>query len=299
MTHYIIENEELQVEILAKGAELTSIQAKSDNTEFLWQSDPAYWSRHAPILFPIVGKLKNDSYYYKGQRYDMTQHGFARDMDFYVVEQQAAKIRLVLDYSEETLRKYPFKFRLEVEYSLQNNQLLTRYLVTNLSDKEEMLFSVGAHPGFKVPLDDKTTFEDYRLELLPETNRTFIPVTEEVLLQTDQAAKAAQASFPLTRELFKDGVLIFETPGKTQVALKSDRTEKAIIMDYQTLPYLGIWSTYPADAPFVCLEPWNGVADIFDASGQLSEKLGVNQLEPQGQFVTEYTTTFINGASDE
>ncbi|MBO1306006.1 aldose 1-epimerase family protein [Enterococcus sp. 669A] len=299
MTHYMIENDELQVKILAKGAELTSIQAKSDNTEFLWQSDPAYWSRHAPILFPIVGKLKNDSYYYKGQRYDMTQHGFARDMDFYVVEQQAAKIRLVLDYSQETLRKYPFKFRLEVEYSLQNNQLLTRYVVTNLSDEKEMLFSVGAHPGFKVPLDDETTFEDYRLELLPETSRTFIPVTGEVLLQTDQAEKAAQSSFPLTRELFKDGVLVFETPGKTQIVLKSDRTDKAIIMDYQTLPYLGIWSTYPADAPFVCLEPWNGVADIFDASGQLSEKLGVNQLEPQGQFATEYTTTFINGVRDE
>lgn len=295
MSKLMIENERLQVQILTKGAELTNIQSKIDTTEFLWQADPKYWSRHAPILFPIVGKLKNDQYQYQGKTYEMSQHGFARDMEFSVVLQESDKVRLALQYTKETLAKYPFKFLLEVEYCLQEDCLVTRYFVTNLSETVEMWFSVGAHPGFNVPIDRNAAFEDYTLELSPATQRTFIPVTQEVLLQTDQATQTEKSSFSLSRDLFKKGVLIFETPEKTQITLKSARSQKQIIMEYQTLPHLGIWSTYPAEAPFVCIEPWNGLADSFDASGLLEEKKGINRLEPQEVFTTEYCTTFLTG----
>ncbi|MGG5318027.1 aldose 1-epimerase family protein [Enterococcus sp. AZ072] len=295
MSKLMIENDKLQVQILTKGAELSSIQSKTDSTEFLWQANPEYWSRHAPILFPIVGKLKNDQYQYQGKTYAMSQHGFARDMEFSVVTQETDKIRLALQDTKETLEKYPFRFLLEVEYSLQADSLITRYFVTNLSEETEMLFSVGAHPGFNVPLDGDATFEDYTLELSPATPRTFIPVTSEVLLQTDQTTQREESNFTLSRDLFKKGVLIFETPEKTQVALKSAKSQKQIIMEYQTLPHLGIWSTYPVEAPFICIEPWNGLADTFDASGLLEEKKGINQLEPQAVFTTEYCTTFLTG----
>lgn len=295
MSTLMIENDKLQVQILTKGAELSSIQSKMNGTEFLWQADPEYWSRHAPILFPIVGKLKNDQYQYQGKTYAMSQHGFARDMGFTVLTQETDKIRLALQYTKETLAKYPFRFLLEVEYSLQADSLMTRYFVTNLSEENELLFSVGAHPGFNVPLDGEATFEDYTLELSPATQRTFIPVTSEVLLQTDQATQTEESNFALSRDLFKDGVLIFETSEKTQMALKSSKSQKQIIMEYQTMPHLGIWSTYPAEAPFICIEPWNGLADTFDTSGLLEEKKGINRLEPQELFRTEYCTTFLTG----
>lgn len=127
-----------------------------------------------------------------------------------------------------------------------------------------MYFAIGAHPGFNLPLDQQTTFTDYYLEFSPKQPRKFIPVTEEVLLQTDKAVELADSSYPINRELFSQGVLIWETAGNTRIELKSDKTEKAVVFDYSNMPYLGIWSPYPQEAPFVCIEPWCGIADTFD-----------------------------------
>ncbi|GCF92554.1 aldose 1-epimerase [Enterococcus florum] len=299
MSILTIENSRLKVEMVEKGAELTSIQSKGDGTEFLWQADAAYWGRHAPILFPIVGKLKDDRYEYEGQTYSMSQHGFARDMDFTVVEKNPESIRLSLMSTSDTQKRYPFDFQLEVEYLLEENCLRTRYIVTNSSDKNQLFFSVGAHPGFKVPLEADQTFEDYWLEILPEKARKIIPITKEVLLQTDQLFETEQTRFDLTRELFKEGVLILETSEQTQVALRSQNSQKAIVMQYRDMPYLGIWSPFPSEAPFVCIEPWNGIADPSDASGRLEDKKGICRLAPGERFDTEYRTTFVDTAGGD
>ncbi|WP_373200876.1 aldose 1-epimerase family protein [Enterococcus sp. HMSC072H05] len=292
MDYQVLENEELIVRVLNKGAEISSIQSKKDGTEYIWQADRNYWSRHAPILFPIVGKLKGDQYQLDGETYHMSQHGFARDRDFLVTNHSSDTLAMTLSEDEESLNIYPFKFELTIEYKLIGNCLIVRYFVKNVDEEKPMYFAIGAHPGFNLPLDSQTTFTDYYLEFSPKHPRQFIPVTEEVLLQTDKAVELADSSYTINRELFNQGVLIWETAGNTRVELKSDKTEKAIIFDYSSMPYLGIWSPYPQEAPFVCIEPWCGIADTFDTNGNYAEKLGINKLAPREQFQSSYQMTF-------
>jgi galactose mutarotase-like enzyme len=293
MNNVVIENDKLRVEILKKGAEIASVVSKNGDTEYVWQADATIWGRHAPLLFPIVGKLKDDRYEYNGSTYHMSQHGFARDMVFKVDDHKESYVKLALEATDETLAKFPFRFLLEVEYSLDENQLSTKYTVTNLDNDENMYFSIGAHPGFKVPLDSGTKFEDYYIEIDPVVTRNFIPVNKEVLVQTDKTYRTNQSKFDLSRDLFKDGVLIIETAGDTTVTLASDKSDRKIVMKYTAMPYLGFWSTYPDEAAFVCIEPWCGVADAHDTNGKLQEKRGILSLNPEATFDVNYQISFF------
>ncbi|WP_379946810.1 aldose 1-epimerase family protein [Enterococcus devriesei] len=292
MDYQVLENDELKVEVLNKGAEIKSIRSKKDGTEYIWQADGKFWSRHAPILFPIVGKLKDDRYSLNDQTYPMSQHGFARDRVFSVSQQETDSLSLTLKDDVASLDIYPFSFELTIEYKLIENSLIVRYLVKNRDENKTMYFAIGAHPGFNLPLDNQTTFEDYYLEFSPKQTRKFIPVTEEVLLKTDQLSETSENKYPMTRDLFDKGVLIWETPGNTRVELKSKKTSKAVVFDYGNMPYLGLWSPYPQDAPFVCIEPWCGVADSYDSNGKYDEKLGINRLAPKDEFKSCYQMTF-------
>lgn len=292
MDYVVLENDDLRVEILKKGAEIRSVLSKLTNTEYIWQADKNFWGRHAPLLFPIVGKLKDNLFEYNDVIYHMSQHGFARDMTFDVEENDNGSVKLSLKYTSETQKIFPFKFLLVVEYQLAANRLTISYSVTNLDNYEIMYFSIGAHPGFKVPLDSQTSFNDYYVEISPEKNRDFIPVTEEVLLQTNNIFQTDQSKFELTRELFKDGVIILKTTGSTRVTLKSDKSERKIAIEYTDMPYLGLWTTYPDEGEFVCIEPWCGIADAYDSNGKLAEKTGINSLSPENLFTTQYQITF-------
>ncbi|GAY72964.1 lacX protein, plasmid [Lentilactobacillus kosonis] len=157
-------NDYLTVLINPLGAELTSV--KSSDTEYIWTADKQYWGRHAPILFPIVGRLKDDRYKYAGNTYQMTQHGFARDNEFEVESQTNSDVTLSLTASANTLINYPFSFKLTVKYELQDHELNVSMTVTNL-DNQEMIFQLGAHPGFNVPFNPyEGGFEDYHIQLL-------------------------------------------------------------------------------------------------------------------------------------
>lgn len=292
MDYQILENAELVVKILNKGAEISSIRSKKDSAEYIWQADSKFWSRHAPILFPIVGKLKDDQYQLDGKTYHMSQHGFARDRDFLVTNHSSDSLAMTLSEDDESLKIYPYKFELTIEYKLISNSLIVRYLVKNGDEEKPMYFAIGAHPGFNLPLDQQTAFTDYYLEISPKQPRQFISVTEEVLLQTDKTSTLSEQVYPLEREMFSEGVLIWETAGNTRVEVKSDKTEKAIVFDYSSMPYLGVWSPYPQEAPFLCIEPWCGIADTFDTKGNYAEKLGINKLGPQEQFQSSYQMTF-------
>ena len=152
----------LSIQMKAAGAEVISVK-NSDNLEYMWQGDASIWSRHAPVLFPIVGKLKDDSYIYKGQKYALSQHGFARDMAFKLMQHTANTCTFELSSSSETKTNYPFDFIFQIQYSLQNNVLETKYTVRN-SGAEIIYYSLGAHPGFRCPLLENESFEDYYLE---------------------------------------------------------------------------------------------------------------------------------------
>lgn len=161
--NYEIKNEYIKAKIKSFGAELNSLQKIDDSLEYIWQGDKEFWARHSPILFPIVGRLKNDSYFYKNQKYNMSQHGFARDKEFEIVEKKDDFIEFKLSSDEKTLKIYPFSFELYLSYKLERNSLIVSYKVINKSD-EKMLFSIGAHPAFNWSLEKDLKKEDYFLE---------------------------------------------------------------------------------------------------------------------------------------
>lgn len=278
-----IENEFLSAEINLHGAELSSLLNKDNGIEYMWQADPAIWARHAPVLFPIVGALKDDQYTYQGKTYHMTRHGFARDLDFTVAKQSADAVDLVLTDSAATHEKYPFAFKLTLSYKLDDHDISVRYTVENPAD-ETMYFSIGAHPAFNMPLDPDAQFEDYSLNFEPELERQRVGLVAKYA--DFNAAKTVNENHtPLTHDLFKDDALIYVLNGRdTTLSLESKTAQHGVALRVIGAPYVGVWSNYPKPGNYVCLEPWWGVADGPDADGDLIQKRGINELAPHADF---------------
>ena len=208
---YIIENSFLSVSIQAKGAELISIYSKPLELEYLWNGDPAFWEKHSPVLFPIVGGLKNNTYFFNNSAYELPRHGFAREKIFSVTEQSTTSVTFSLVYDEETLLVYPFQFELKIHYSLNQSMLSVRYEVKNLSSEDEMYFSIGGHPAFKIPLLKDTKYEDHYLEF----NKTEVskrwPVSRDGLIEESPIPVFSNDSvLPLKKELFFQDALVFK-----------------------------------------------------------------------------------------
>lgn len=286
-----LENEKLVVVILEKGAELASIKSKETDIEYLWQADPAYWGRHAPVLFPIVGRLKDDKYEVDGKTYSMGQHGFARDETFQVIEQSATSVALALNSTEEMKTNYPYDFRLVIRYTLTDDTVKTHYQVENPSNDSEMYFSIGAHPGFNVPLTEDTKFEDYYFSFLPRKTRTTIPLSGPYLNTPAKTLAQTNTDIALSRGLFDNDALIYEIKGENIFTIQTEKNDYAVSVKFTDFPYVGIWSPPQTDAPFVCIEPWFGIADTIDATGNLKEKLGIRVLAPKEDFQAEFEIT--------
>ena len=156
---YTIQNDHLSIAVQAKGAELVSLYNKKEKLEYMWSGDPAFWGKYSPVLFPIIGELKNNTYYYNNKAYQLSRHGFARDMDFAVVEQTTSSIGFSLLSNTDTLQKFPFEFAFDIIYLLQQDRLTVTYRVKN-TGKDDMYFSVGGHPAFKVPIVEGTGYDD-------------------------------------------------------------------------------------------------------------------------------------------
>lgn len=283
----VLKNSQLEVAIDTFGAEMHSIQ--KDGIEYLWQADAKFWGRHAPVLFPIVGKLKNGTYNYDGKAYKMGGHGFARDNEFELVSADENQVRFELRQSDETLAHYPFKFTFNVSYELNGNKIKVRYEVSN-EDEKEMKFGVGAHPAFNVPLiEGKGSFEDYKLTISPAEKRTFIPLDPPSgTLKVAEKKEVEVAELPLTRELFEQDALVYSSSEAMKVSLTNSQDAHSVSLSWQNMPYFGLWSPYPAEAPFVCIEPWCGLADDAATSGDLASKFGINTLAPKAKFACEY-----------
>lgn len=285
-----LENEFLIATIAEAGAELVSLRSKSMNIEYIWQGNPAFWNRHSPILFPIVGRLKNNQYIYEGKTYHLPQHGFARDQLFQVIEQSDQSATFSLKSTKETYQYYPFDFELVLTYELEEQNLIVRYQVENLGI-QTMYFSIGGHPAFNVPLEETLTFEDYFLNFFPKKSRTQIPLSGSALNIKNKTLAQTNTSIDLIHELFKNDALIFETKGNNAFSIETDKSQHGITLSYTDALYVGIWSPYPKKAPFVCIEPWWGIADTIDTDGQLTNKLGIQLLSPNRIFNTHYQLT--------
>lgn len=286
----VIENQQIIARFATKGAELISLESKETGIEYIWQADPAYWNRHAPVLYPFVGRSKDDQYTYKGVTYPMGQHGFARDKEFSIKEQKADEITFMLQSDEETRKVYPFDFELLIEYRLGGDGIIVEYFVTNTGN-EEMYFSIGGHPAFNVPLEKGLTFEDYYLKFSPQKSRIRIPLVGPYIDLNQRTLGQTNTSIALTHELFVDDALIFETRDLNAFSICSDKSPHNVTLSYNNMPFAGIWSPYPKESPFVCIEPWCGIADRVDSNGELTEKTGVNRLDPGKQFTHKYAIT--------
>ncbi|WP_413487917.1 aldose 1-epimerase family protein [Carnobacterium divergens] len=286
-----LENETLTVTILTKGAELTSIKRKDNKIEYLWQADPKYWGRHAPVLFPFVGRLKEDRYEVDGKTYPMGQHGFARDCEFEIMHQTASTVTLKLSDSPSTKERYPYAFHLLITYTLADNTVTTAYRVENPASDTSLYFSIGAHPGFNIPLTTDTIFEDYYFSFSPRKTRTTIPLSGAYLNTPCKTLAQTNTDIALTRSLFDNDAMIYETKGENIFTIKSEKTEHSVAVRFVDFPYVGIWSPPQTDAPFVCIEPWFGIADDMNATGKIEEKLGMQTLAPQKSFEAAFEIT--------
>lgn len=292
MAIYQLENDEIIVGVESFGAELKSLQRKSrreglENIEYLWNADPRYWKRTSPVLFPVVGSLKNQSYRYEGQTYQMPQHGFARDMEFTLEEHTKTRISFVLRDTEETLQKYPFHFALHIAYEIEGTALKVIWKVENTNDKT-MYFSIGAHPAFLCPLLDGTDKEEYALAFDTDKNivsgilaedstlgaRTKEIVLENGILQTDDA-------------IFDEGALVIENDQAHEVAMLLPDGTPYLAVAFDA-PLFGIWSPAGMNAPFICIEPWYGRCDKFDFDGELADREWGNELAIGETFEADY-----------
>lgn len=281
-----LENDQLEVTVKSPGAEMTSIKAKKDGMEFLWQGDSRYWKGQSTILFPIIGGIPDGKYTYRGQMYQMNSHGFARNEEFMLVEESQTELVYKLVSSEETLIQYPFQFEFLVTYKLEGNKLKHGFIVNNM-DSVDILFSVGAHPGFNCPLYNHETMEDYHLvfekaeKLKKRIKKGNLLSGETVLFMDGEKEKA------LSHSLFYDGATILDNMESDWLEIRSSKNSRVMRVEFEGFPYLGIWSA-ANNGPFICIEPWFGVDSTQGNSYELTQKEGLVKLSPGCKFSCEY-----------
>lgn len=281
-------SDKLNVLIQSKGAELLSVKNK-EGLEFIWQANQDIWPRHAPVLFPIVGKLKNNVFTWKGKKFELGQHGFARDNEFRLIEQSGTSCTFEFISSPQTQTVYPFHFSLRIGYVLEGNRLNTTYTVSNTGE-EDLLFSVGAHPGFNCPLTTGEKFEDYVLEF--ETEQLNLTELNEGLRRiSKKEVNLPEKKLKLGKQVFDKDALVFENRQINAVTLRSEISDHQIKMECAGWPYFGIWSKKGC-TEFVCLEPWYGIADSEKASGKLEDKEGIIRLARGKQFSCSFAISF-------
>jgi galactose mutarotase-like enzyme len=279
---FVLENQLLKIAVNPIGAELDSVFHKVFELEYMWSGDSNFWGKKSPVLFPIVGSLKENTYYFEGNKYQLSRHGFARERVFILEKQDADSLLFTLQYDSETLKKYPFKFLFQIKYKLIENKLNITYIVENQS-LTTMPFSVGAHPAFKIPLADDTTYEDYFLEINKQETFGRYPLSIDGLIESKSNIFLENDSkIPLKKELFYADAVVLKDMKSTKMSIKSDKLKHGLTMDFEGFPYFGIWAA--KDAPFVCLEPWCGIADTVSTTQNIVEKEGINILEAGSVF---------------
>lgn len=282
-----LENQQITAHIKSLGGELCSLKLNQDGTEYIWQADPKYWGRHAPVLFPIVGRLIDDQYNMNGQVYQLSQHGFARDMEFELIENDDMYATFRLLSNEKTLEHYPSRFEVLIIYTLNEYELLIEYKVTNKDDKT-MYFSIGAHPAFRCPLQPTERFEDYYLEFSHKEVANRYLLEKGLLTNQTKMVLNNDAIIPLSHDLFKEDGLIFKGLKSNSITLKSQKSSKAVKVKFDGFPYHGIWSK-PEGAPFVCIEPWHGITNTATEKKPFIAKEGILSTKPGECFTCQYS----------
>lgn len=266
-----LSNSELTATINHNGAELISLKNNNSNREYIWEGNPKYWGKHAPILFPIVGTLKNNSYTYKNNSYVLSRHGFARDMNFDLIIHNENEVLFSLSSNEVTKEQYPFEFELRIIYTLKNTELNIGYQVIN-KGSDMMPFSIGGHPAFALC----KKFEDYSLQFESDENLISYLLENDLLSVKTKQIGVFNKKLPLTYSLFENDALIFKELKSKQIQILENDLP-FLNLKFKDFPNFGIWTKM--NAPFICLEPWVGYSDIENATGNILEKEAIQIIQ--------------------
>lgn len=287
---YKISSKSLSARINKTGIELCSIKSKATGKEYMWQGNPEIWGSHAPVLFPIVGELKDGEYYFEGKKYLLPRHGLVRYSNKpRLIEQTDDYLKFSIKWDKETLQIYPFKFELEVTFSIIGNTIRITHLITNHDDKV-MFYSVGAHPGFNCPFYEDESYEDYFLEFeKPETDSTWMLDSNGLVTGETKPMLLDTRTLALHKNLFDKDALIFKNLKSNSLRLVSKKSGPVLSVSFDDFNYLGVWAK--PQASFVCIEPWNGIADPSDFNQQLTDKEGILPLEPKQTEQKAYSIT--------
>lgn len=274
---YEFSNDYLTVKVNSIGAELRSV-TNADGKEYLHNADPKYWHRTAPVLFPSIGKMKNNEYEYNGFKYPMSQHGFARDKEFKLIDKTDSSMTFALEDDNDTFKIYPFHFKFEIGYVLEKNTIKVIWKLHNKSE-DTMYYALGGHPAFLCPLEaDEDRFK-YFIKF--QNNNSIVSSrldSNGLINEEKEEFKLDEGYLKVTEHLFDKDALVLENNQVHSISLvRPDKTEYVKVV-FDT-PVVGVWSPAKAGVPFVCIEPWYGIADASDFSGTLKDRAWGNELE--------------------
>lgn len=285
---YVLKYDDLEIVVNSKGAEQEHLYYRGK--DYMRVRDD-FWNRKAPVLFPIVGKLRDLKTYINGELFSMPQHGFARDLEFELFKQEANRVILFHSYDDETLRVYPYKFQLYIEYRIEGKKLKVRYNVVN-KGKENMHFNIGGHPGFKLPMYENDKFEDYSV-IFDETESWEAPTVSSngTLNFKDTISYKNIDRIDLNYKYFEIDAIVIPNIKSRKVKLVN-KENKGIEFAYKNFNTLAIW-TRP-NAPFVCLEPWRGYADHNDSDYDFLKKDDLVTLRSNESYTFGYDITILD-----
>lgn len=279
MAEYALKNRTVSILVNSHGAELKSLKKLSTETEYMWKADPEFWGRTSPVLFPFVGSLKGKEYKAKGKTYPMSQHGFARDMEFELLSQSENEIWFELRSNAETLEKYPYEFILKLGYKLLEDGVEVLWQVENPA-KEDLPFSIGGHPAFNCPIEEGGKQTDYQIYLDARGEISSTRIGDQGLATDQKDVYTLKDGYlPVTENLFNHDALVLEHDQAKEVALcRADGAHYLTVT--MEAPLFGIWSPPHKNAPFICIEPWYGRCDHVGFAGELAEREWGNILAP-------------------
>ncbi len=278
-----LSNNKISASINTIGAEL--IRLEKDNQNYIWTVNETYWNKTSPILFPIVGRLKNDAYTIADKKYELPRHGFARNFEFQILNQTENSVVFVLESNSETLKNYPFEFKLQLEYELDGNELKMKYSVENRSEVT-MPFSIGAHPAFAI----EDAFSDYSLQFNEAEEFVSYELENEQFSNSFRKINSENGQINLNYSLFEKDALVFKHLKSNELILLN-KNKPVLSVQFEGFPYLGIW-TKP-NAPFLCIEPWCGLADNVNHNGNIFEKESIQLLEKNCVFQREIIISLL------
>lgn len=280
-----IHNSYITAQIKHSGAELFSLKNNKTNKEYIWEGNSEFWGKHSPVLFPIVGMLKNNRYYIDNTEYHLPRHGFARNMIFELINKTESSATFSIQSSTETLKVYPFEFELHICYTLDVKNLNIEYKIIN-KNKFKMPFSIGAHPALALI----GNFENYAIEFEKEEHMVYSLLEDNLISNETKILESQEKKVPLNYKLFENDALIFKSLKSKKLSILKNSVP-LLKIHFQSFPHLGIWTV--KNAPFICIEPWFGYSDSIETNGNLFEKEGIQILEAEETFNTKLTIEII------